>query len=341
MSAKFIYSKQTAIQKYEDLKKVSDIVSYSSKTNPVITKILENNTDSMFSVHLEQELRHVNDKSKVMFLAQAWDEELIRTLINQDIKWFIVDNHKDLDVLKSFLDKSNNKIKVSLRMKLKEHTVRTEKYYVFGMSAKKTNEEVKTLSKHKNVEEVGIHFHRKTQNITEWDYKEILEDTINVFDILGHINIGGGMPSTYANTNEKVYKSIFRKLGELKKWLNSKNVKMITEPGRYIAAPTATLQAKITLVYNNTIVLDTSVYQSDMDALIVPVKLLVEEELQNKKEGKPYHIKGKTPCSMDLFRYKVYLKNPKKGDFIHFKNAGAYNFHTNFCSMQKLEKIIR
>lgn len=336
MSAKFIYSKSKAVEKYEDLKQVSDIVTYSSKTNPVVTKILENNTQSMFSVHLEEELKNIKDKSRIIFLAQAWDEELIRTLVNQDIKWFIVDNLKDLDVLKKFLENYNDKIKLSLRMKLKENTVKTEKYYVFGMKSAVINKQVKELSKHPNIEEIGVHFHRKTQNITEWNYKDILEDSLDVFNEISHVNIGGGMPSTYANTNEKVFKSIFKKLKELKKWLNKKEIKMITEPGRYIAAPSATLQAKITLIYNNTIILDTSVYQSDMDALIVPVKLKVKEEV-TKQKGKAYHVKGRTPCSMDLFRYKVYLENPKKGDFLHFENAGAYNFHTAFCSMETLD----
>ena len=75
---------------------------------------------------------------------------------------------------------------------------------------------------------------------------------------------------------------------------------------------------------------------SDLDALIVPVKLIVEGEL-SKNQGKPYVIKGITPCSMDLFRYRVYLKNPKLGEALTFLNAGAYNFTTDFCDLEKLE----
>jgi len=56
-----------------------------------------------------------------------------------------------------------------------------------------------------------------------------------------------------------------------------------------------------------------------------------------KEEGQPYVIKGITPCSMDLFRYRVYLKNPKVGDQLVFLNAGAYNFSTEFCDLEKME----
>ena len=65
----------------------------------------------------------------------------------------------------------------------------------------------------------------------------------------------------------------------------------------------------------------------------------VENEL-TKDEGQPYVIKGVTPCSMDLFRYRVYLKEPKISDTITFINAGAYNFSTEFCDLEKLETEI-
>ena len=48
-------------------------------------------------------------------------------------------------------------------------------------------------------------------------------------------------------------------------------------------------------------------------------------------------LQGITPCSMDLFRYRVYLKNPKIGDELIFLNAGAYNFTTDFCDLEKLK----
>ena len=109
---------------------------------------------------------------------------------------------------------------------------------------------------------------------------------------------------------------------------------MIIEPGRFIAAPSAKLVTYIIRTFENNIIVNASVYNSDMDALIVPVKLLVKNE---KKQGTPYVIKGITPCSLDLFRYKVFLINPKVGDKITFLNAGAYNFTSDFCDLEKIE----
>jgi len=80
-----------------------------------------------------------------------------------------------------------------------------------------------------------------------------------------------------------------------------------------------------------------SVYNSAMDTFVASIKLEVEGELES---GTAFTIKGQTPCSMDIFRYRVFLKNPKPGDKIVFLNAGAYNFASDFCSLRKLETVV-
>jgi len=167
----------------------------------------------------------------------------------------------------------------------------------------------------------------------EYDVINVLGDSLNQIDIL---NVGGGLPSEYANTNAKVITAIINKISEFKNYLNTINVQLMIEPGRFIAAPAGMLHTNIIAIHDNTIIVNASVYNSDMDALIVPVKLRVEQEV-SKESGKPYIIKGMTPCSLDLFRYRVYLNNPTKGDNITFINAGAYNFTTEFCDLSKLE----
>ncbi len=74
-----------------------------------------------------------------------------------------------------------------------------------------------------------------------------------------------------------------------------------------------------------------------MDTFVAHIRLLVKKELQ---DGVAYTIKGCTPDSMDIFRYKVFLEKQKVGDKLVFLNAGAYNFTTNFCNLPKLETII-
>jgi len=376
---KFILSKSKVIEQYNKVKEVADIVSYSSKTNQVITPILETETKAMFTVHFINELKHIKNKSKVFFLAQGWTETQIQKLIDMGIKWFGVDNETDLDVFIKFLESNdlaegnasndkkeindnlvnkNNltnkkglfkegKINLLLRIKLKELTLRTERYFVFGMKSKTINQKIKEIKSNEKLKnkigQLGIHFHRKTQNMAEWNYtyevSQILDD--DVLEMIDVINMGGGLPSEYANTNVKVLPTIFQKISEFREWLHQRNIKLIIEPGRFIAAPSGKLVTKIIAIHDNNIIVNASVYNSDMDALIVPVKLLVDRECSKEKAveigAEPYVIKGITPCSMDLFRYRVYLDNPKVGDKLVFINAGAYNFTTDFCDLDKVE----
>ncbi len=338
MIPKFILSKKIILEQYNKAQSIADIVSYSSKTNPLVTPILEEHSDAMFSIHFINELKHVQDKRRVLFLAQAWTEDIIADLVRQGIRWFAVDNETDLDILLNYLEKNDTTINLLLRLKLKENTLRTEKYFVFGMTSEVINKRIRELRHNTNINKLGIHFHRKTQNMSEWNYQyempNILdEDVLKMVDVM---NIGGGLPSEYANTNVNVVHSIMAKITEFKAWLNERNIQLVIEPGRFICAPAVKLHTIIVGMHGNNIIVNASVYNTDMDALIVPVKLLIEGELP-KGESEPYVVKGSTPCSMDLFRYRVYLNNPKVGDRLIFLNAGAYNFTTEFCDLDKIE----
>ena len=113
---------------------------------------------------------------------------------------------------------------------------------------------------------------------------------------------------------------------------------MIVEPGRFIAGPSVELQTQILAIHDDKIIVNSSVYQGNTDAIFQDsLKLMVKGELD---KGNEYTIKGKTPCSLDIFRYKVKLPEVKVGDKIVFLNAGAYNFSTNFCRLKELKTDI-
>ncbi|MDA3837336.1 MAG: decarboxylase [Nanoarchaeota archaeon] len=342
MKPKFILSKKVVLEQYEKAESLVDIVSYSSKTNPIVTGILEDNTSSMFSIHSVHELKNIKDKSRIMFLSQGWENEEISYLIGEGVRFFVVDNVQDLETLKKYLNENKVEgITLFLRLKLKENTLRTEKHFVFGFGSDFVNDEILELKDVHGVVGVGVHFHRKTQNMAEWDLKREIENVLDrkTLEGIDYLVMGGGLPSVYANTNVKVFEGIYNKIRSFRDWLNGYGVKVINEPGRFISAPAVKLETNIKAIYEGNIIVDASVYNSDLDAVIVPVKLLVEGELE-KGEGEVYAVKGITPCSMDLFRYRVYLKEPKVGDKLVFLNAGAYNFTTNFCDLPMIETLI-
>ncbi|MCS7134956.1 MAG: decarboxylase [Candidatus Aenigmarchaeota archaeon] len=338
MRSRFIVSISKLLEQYEKLKSMNLEVSYSLKTFPEIAWILEEKTDSFFTVHMMESLSFVKNMKRVWFVAQAWDKKKIKDLIDKGLENFIVDNEFDLITLLQFLKENDVEINLLLRMKMREHTIHTGKYFVFGMYSKQINEWIPKLRRYNNIKLLGVHFHRKTQNTSEWNLKEELsqmlkEETLQNIDA---VNIGGGLPVDYKNTSAKNLDNIFKKIVELRDWLKSYDIKTIIEPGRFLAGPPTKLETEILAIYDNNIIVDASVYNGALDTIILPIKLLVEGELE---EGETYVIKGCTPCSLDIFRYDVKLKNPKVGDKIVFLNAGAYCFTTDFCNLPKLPVV--
>jgi len=338
--ARFILDKKRLLEQYNIMKDSADEVSYSYKTNPFIGTILEKETNCMFSVHSKNLLDSIKDKSRVWFFAQAWDNEELEELFNKKIDRFVVDNEMDLKILLNYIEKNNKEIDLMLRLRLKEKTVHTGKHYVFGMFSEQINKFIPELKKNKLIKKLGIHFHRKTQNISEWSLKEEISSTLDkkTLDLIDMMDIGGGLPIDYKNSHVKegVLPSIFNKIRDLKKLLEQKNIKMIIEPGRFIAGPCIKLETYIKNIYDNNIVVDCSVYNSAMDTFVAHVRMNVENELE---KGDAYTIKGSTPDSMDILRYRVFLKNPRIGNKIVFLNAGAYTFSTDFCGLSKLDII--
>jgi ornithine decarboxylase len=336
MEPKFVLSKAKLMQQYEILKKECDVISYSLKSNPLVGNILEQNTKCMFSLHSEEALIEIKDKFRVTMFLQATNPEKIKSLIGKGVRSFVVDNKNDLDVLLANLECT--KITLFLRMRLKERTVHTGKHFVFGFFSKEVNQIVKELNTHPLIEAVGIHFHRKTQNIHEWSLAYELKDSLTkeTLEKISYLNIGGGLPITYKNSRDRI-EHIFKQIRDLKGWIKQYKIKLITEPGRFLAGPCITLHTQITNIYDNNIIINASVYNAAMDTFIANVRLKVRRELE---KGKPFVIKGCTPDSVDVFRYRCFFEDPKVGDEIVFLNAGAYTFHSDFCFLPRIKTRI-
>jgi len=333
---RFILYKDKVLKKYSELKDLSLKVSYSLKTNLEVGKILEDESDSMFSVHSLRELERVEDKMRVWYFLLGISEKDLEEIWNKGVRNFVVDLVADLNLLEKFIENKKEKINLLLRINLRENTIFSGRYYVFGMKSEIVNEKISSLRENEFIGKLGIHFHRKTQNVSEWNLKEDLENFLSKENLekIDMINIGGGLPGSYKNTNDKTLEMIFRKILEVKEEFGKE---IIVEPGRFIASNSVDLECKIIAIQGKTIFVNCSIFNSALDTIVANVKLLVEGE---KEKGNKYMIKGRTPASEDIFRYEVYLENPKVGDTLKFLNAGAYNYSSDFCDLDKIKTIV-
>ncbi len=335
MKAYFELSKSKALNKYNELVNMGLRVSYSFKTNPEVGLLLNKETNCEFAMHSVNTIKPISNKSRVWFFPQGWNDNEVRELINSGVTKFVIDNYNDYKTLINNA-KTNDELSILIRIRMKEHTIHTGKYFVYGFKTSKANELIRELSNKKWIKELGIHFHRKTENVSEWNIKEELNESITEWDKIRIVNIGGGLPIKYANIKDFNINTIKNKIIELRDWLKDKGIQLMIEPGRYISGPAVKLIAEVINVVDNTAFINCSVYNTSPDTLIYSIKLPIEGE----GEGEEYLIKGNTACSLDIFRYKVKLPKLKRGDKIVFLNAGAYNFQTNFMWLEKPETII-
>lgn len=339
--ARFVLSKSRSLEKYKEISEFADEVSFSFKTNREVGYILRDNTDCNFSIHSPKALELLNTPQRTWYFAQGWDTEEIDAIYKVGVRKFVVDNTNDLNLLLAYIKEKPDKISLLLRMRLKEKTIHTGKHFVFGFYSARINELIPKLRNNQKIEKLGIHFHRKTQNVSEWSLKFELENVLSeeVFNAIDYVNIGGGVPIKYKNFSADVIEGIFNKITEFRKWLKSYEIKTIIEPGRFISGPSVKLEAEIMNIQDNTIIVGCSVYNGAMDTFVTNIRLEVEGELPDGA-GEAYTIKGKTPDSIDIFRYRVFLKQPKVGEKIVFLNAGAYTYSTDFCLLEPLETVV-
>lgn len=321
----------------------ADRVVFSTKTNYTVAQILaEHRKECHFSVHLLSEAEKTSNKRQILFFLQGTTSDELLALINHGVTSFVVDNPVDLETVKTIIQHSQVPITLFLRMRLAEKTIKTGHHFVYGFLSDGINRFIPELKKLKGIQTLGIHFHRKTQNINEWSYAFELGQILSrkTLDCIDVVNIGGGFPCVYKNYSVDVSESVFAKVRELKQWLEQEQIELWIEPGRFIAGPSTKLFCSIILVYKDTIVINASIYNGALDTYIVNTRLLVEGEV-DEKNGRPFTIKGITPDSRDIFRYRVYLKDtPRIGDTLVFLNAGAYNFSTDFCSLKPLKTVV-
>lgn len=77
-----------------------------------------------------------------------------------------------------------------------------------------------------------------------------------------------------------------------------------------------------------------------MDTMLVGLDLPCQAILDNDKTEETYTIRGRSPCSLDIFLKDVALPKTEVGDYLVFLNAGAYNFASDFVSMKKPQTIL-
>jgi diaminopimelate decarboxylase len=265
------------------------------------------------------------------------DKEIVAAL-NAQISCFNCESIAEIEVINSIAIKHSSVANIALRINpnIEAHT---HKYITtgieeskFGINIQDLKDVVSLISKLKNIDLKGIHFHvgsqidrmsvftelcKKINELQKWFSSQNIKLQI--------INAGGGLGIDYSDPEKmpefQQYFSLLNKLVECKK-----GQELHAEPGRSIVAQCGSLISEVLYIKKgvNTrfVIID-----AGMTDLIRPALYQAVHKIENLSSvGKTfrYDIVGPICESSDTFAKDTELNETSRGDIIAIRSAGAY-----------------
>ncbi len=332
--------------------------AYSLKTNPhpEIARLIHQRgyNFTVCSIEELQKLQKIiGNISRIIYLSPALDKEELRKVLQVGVKRLSLDSPSHVEMAILYIhDLEEVFLRVATGHKVQQEDFPYEKISYLGVPIDESLSYLEVISRHGT--NVGIHNHLSSQNtdLGSWrDNLDVLYEFINSAKQkvlpLNSINLGGGFPVSY-NKQAPYLEEIADIVSEFQSRVRAfyPNISYVFEPGRYIVGESAVLITRVKQKKKfgdkNILIVDASTYNSSMDTILVGLNLpcQVFHDEDNYKPKEHYTIRGRSPCSLDVFRKDVALPKTEVGDYIVFLNAGAYNFSSDFVSLEKPKTVI-
>lgn len=360
----YIYSKKSLIESYKNITNslmgLDYLICYSVKTcsNINIIKTLKKEgcgCDIVSGGELFRALAADVSPEKIVYAGVGKSADEIEYALKSNIFMFNCESIQEIELISSVAQKIKKNAKIAIRVNpdVDAHThskiTTGKKENKFGIDIEIAADIYKKISKMKNLEGYGIHCHIGSQ-ITEVEpFGMALEKVLKVIDklagngiILKTINLGGGLGINYYPEKKPID---LKKYGNLiKSKLKGRNLKLILEPGRFIAGNSGTLLAKV-LYTKETSVKKFLITDAAMNDLIRPsLYEAYHHILPAKKSSKTavYDIVGPVCESGDFLAKDRKIGVVNSGEYIAVLSSGAYGFSmaSNYNSRPRSAEIL-
>ncbi len=204
---------------------------------------------------LERVLAAGGDPSKVVFSGVGKTPEEMARALQLDIACFNLESAAELEVLAAVATKQGRTARISVRVN-PDVDAQTHPYISTGLKENKfgvTREEARTVyrraSELEHIEVVGVDCHIGSQLTQISPFIDALHKLLTLVDelaaegiVIHHLDLGGGLGVCYKDEQPP---AIGEYIGALRKELAGRNVKLVFEPGRSIAANAGTLVTRV------------------------------------------------------------------------------------------------
>jgi len=293
----YIYSRKTLLDHYFKLhtafRKINPLICFSVKANSnlAILKTLVNQgagLDVVSGGELFRGLRVGCPSRRIVYASVGKTTQEIRQAIKKGILFLNVESLPELGNINRIAKLLGKKTRLAIRIN-PDITPATHRFITTGKLTNKFGVDFSTayniLKQRRDfayVDISGLHIHIGSQ-ITESQpfikaisrvaqfIEQLKREKIN----LEYFNIGGGLGIIYDKETPQTAVDFARRILPI---LKKTRLKIILEPGRFIAAPALRLEAEIIQVYENNLIINTTIYNCALDSTLTGTKMLVEGE---------------------------------------------------------------
>ncbi len=363
----YVYSYHTLIDHFAKLKdafrQVSPLICYSVKANSnlALLKALVNKgagLDIVSGGELFRALRVGCPAKKIVYASVGKTDEEIEEAVKRGILFFNVESLPELENINRISGKLNKTTSVAIRIN-PDVEAKTHKFITTGKITNKFGIDLKSAynilllrEKFRNIRISGLHIHIGSQITKSTPYLAAITRIVGFIGRLKkegieleYLNIGGGLGIIYDNEKPQTAVKYARKILPL---LKKAGLKIIMEPGRFIAGNSGILVTRV-LYVKNTPKKKFVIVDAGMNDLIRPalygayhqiLPLCAERYTPNAAEK--VDIVGPICESGDFFAKERRLPKLKEGDFLAVMGAGAYGFSmsSNYNSRRRAEEAL-
>lgn len=361
----YIYSYHTLISHFLKLeqafKPINPLICYSVKANSnlAILRALVGKgagLDIVSGGELFRALKIGCSPRKIVYASVGKTEKEIEEAVKKGILFFNVESLPELELINRVARKLNKPANVAIRIN-PDVEPKTHKYITtgkltnkFGIDLKSARSILLMRKAFSNLRILGLHIHIGSQ-ITEPSPYIAAINKVALFIgslkkdgiILEYLNIGGGLGIVYDKESPQTAKRFAQKVVPL---LKKTGLKIIMEPGRFIAGNAGILVAKV-LYIKNTPKKKFIIVDAGMNDLIRPSLYSAHHNIlplshANRGKKEKADVVGPICESGDFFAKDRVLPELKEGDFIAIMGSGAYGFSmsSNYNSRRRAEEIM-
>ncbi|MCX5711363.1 MAG: diaminopimelate decarboxylase [Candidatus Omnitrophica bacterium] len=360
----YVYSYHTLVDHFLKLRNafrsIKPLICYSVKANSnlAILRALVNigaGLDIVSGGELYRALKAGCPPQKIVYASVGKTDKEIEEAIRSKILFFNVESAAELENINRIAGRLNRVVQAAIRIN-PDVEPKTHKYITtgkitnkFGIDFKNAGQMLLLRRAFPNVRLSGLHIHIGSQITESEPYVAAINKTIAFVGALRkkgikleYLNIGGGLGIIY---NQETPQTAERFAAKILPLLRKSGLKIILEPGRFIAGNAGVLVTRVQYI-KNTPKKKFIIVDAGMNDLIRPALYEAYHQVLplNKSRGalECADVVGPICESGDFFAKERKLPKMKEGDYLAVMSAGAYGFSmsSNYNSRRRAAEVM-